>query len=471
MTLANLAIQYCYTVQFGFGSPFFLKLGVPNLLLPIVRLSGPFSGFVVQPVVGILSDRCTSSLGRRRPFILFGAIFTMIGMALLASAKYAGINIFHDDSICNVGVGESGKVCTASLVLSVTGILLMNLSINIMQGPSRAIMADCVHPDQQSLAFSLISFIMGFANLAGNIAIFFTPTSNIPFFGTSSTLFFVIGIAVTGVCCLATILSAPEKPFVPRNTGAGSTGSDKSLFQQVWDCAKSMDSVLLSIVGVYFLSWMAYTPLQNYGTTWFGMTVAGASNNADPVYDRGVQYGFLGVACQAIMMMLSSTLSEKVINIFGVKWWYGITQILSTVVFILCIFITSTWPANPSTVYALLLTGLAGINFATFNSVPFALLSSNVKNASDIGLMMGVLNSACVIAQELSDLIAGATISAVGNDSALFIVAAVFSAIGSVAILTLLKENRHVPADKGNLSQPLLLSSNGNSPYESEITV
>ena len=63
----------------------------------------------------------------------------------------------------------------------------------------------------------------------------------------------------------------------------------------------------------------------------------------------------------------------------GTRNWYGLTQILSTIVFAACCFVTSSFPTNPSTYVALTLMGLAGINFATFNSVPFALLSNYVK--------------------------------------------------------------------------------------------
>ena len=58
------------------------------------------------------------------------------------------------------------------------------------------------------------------------------------------------------------------------------------------------------------------------------------------------------------------------------------------------------------------------------------MLSANVKN-SEIGLYMGVLNSACVIAQFVSGLVTAATITSLG-DHALFIVSAVVSAIATI---------------------------------------
>jgi solute carrier family 45, member 1/2/4 len=44
----------------------------------------------VQPLVGVLSDRCTSRLGRRRPFILGGTIFIALALLLIPNSLDIG---------------------------------------------------------------------------------------------------------------------------------------------------------------------------------------------------------------------------------------------------------------------------------------------------------------------------------------------------------------------------------------------
>lgn len=56
-------------------------------MMSLVFLAGPLSGLIAQPVAGVLSDGCKSSLGRRRPFIVGGCIATSVGVLLLGWSK------------------------------------------------------------------------------------------------------------------------------------------------------------------------------------------------------------------------------------------------------------------------------------------------------------------------------------------------------------------------------------------------
>ena len=53
-----------------------------------VYFLSPLIGFFFQPVLGILSDRCESRLGRRRPFILGLAITSLIGITFILNGDY-----------------------------------------------------------------------------------------------------------------------------------------------------------------------------------------------------------------------------------------------------------------------------------------------------------------------------------------------------------------------------------------------
>jgi len=45
---------------------------------------------------------------------------------------------------------------------------------------------------------------------------------------------------------------------------------------------------------------------------------------------------------------------------------------------------------------AILLTSIAGINFTTFNSVPFALVT-NMVDVADVGMYMGMLSQLIIL--------------------------------------------------------------------------
>lgn len=69
------------------ASPYLLSLGLSKSMMAIVFLAGPLSGLIVQPLVGVLSDGCRSSLGRRRPFIIGGCIVSSFAVLLLGWSK------------------------------------------------------------------------------------------------------------------------------------------------------------------------------------------------------------------------------------------------------------------------------------------------------------------------------------------------------------------------------------------------
>jgi len=64
-----------------------LSLGISKAFLALVWIAGPLSGTLVQPYVGVKSDNCRISWGKRRPFIVGGAVATIISMMTLAWAR------------------------------------------------------------------------------------------------------------------------------------------------------------------------------------------------------------------------------------------------------------------------------------------------------------------------------------------------------------------------------------------------
>ena len=78
-------------------------------MMSVVFLAGPLSGLIVQPVVGVLSDSCKSTLGRRRPFIIVGCVLSALAVLLLGfSGNLAGV-LFEEGG---VAVSSNGLWCT-----------------------------------------------------------------------------------------------------------------------------------------------------------------------------------------------------------------------------------------------------------------------------------------------------------------------------------------------------------------------
>lgn len=56
---------------------------------------GAIPALIVPLIIGPLSDRCSSRLGRRRPYILFGTIVNLFGLVLMYGAgEWGNIPVF-----------------------------------------------------------------------------------------------------------------------------------------------------------------------------------------------------------------------------------------------------------------------------------------------------------------------------------------------------------------------------------------
>src|SRR5512136_1198215 len=102
-----------------------------NTALSIMRTAGLIIAMLVQPAVGLISDRSTSRFGRRRPFILIGVLLDLLFLA---------------------AIGLSWTYWTLLIA-----ILLIQFSSNISHGPLQALIPDMVPEDQRGRASAVKS--------------------------------------------------------------------------------------------------------------------------------------------------------------------------------------------------------------------------------------------------------------------------------------------------------------------------
>lgn len=84
LTVSLAGLQIAWSVELSNGSPYLLSLGISKSLMALVWIAGPLSGTLVQPYVGIKSDNCRISWGKRKPFMLGGALATIVSLLCLA---------------------------------------------------------------------------------------------------------------------------------------------------------------------------------------------------------------------------------------------------------------------------------------------------------------------------------------------------------------------------------------------------
>ena len=87
LTLLMAGLQIAWSVELAYISPYLLSLGVPKSTLSLIWIAGPASGVIVQPLVGMISDRSTFKYGRRRVFIETSTVCVVLGFIGMGRTK------------------------------------------------------------------------------------------------------------------------------------------------------------------------------------------------------------------------------------------------------------------------------------------------------------------------------------------------------------------------------------------------
>jgi len=93
LSCAVCGIELCYAAETAFVSPIILRLGVPATYATLAWCLSPLLGLVLGPLLGSLSDRCPSPLGRRRPFILLLSGGIVAGLLLVPRGASLGVSL------------------------------------------------------------------------------------------------------------------------------------------------------------------------------------------------------------------------------------------------------------------------------------------------------------------------------------------------------------------------------------------
>jgi len=195
MCVGLFGVQIVWGLQNVNTSRIFQTLGANINELAILWIAGPATGLLVQPVIGYLSDRTSGRFGRRRPYILGGAIVATLALFAMPNAP---------------------SLWVASLVLWV-----LTASINIAMEPFRALVADQLPEEQRTAGFATQVFFIGagavFASALPWVLTYWFAVSGHASPGVlppSVKLAFYIGGASLLAAVIWTVFTTTERPAV-----------------------------------------------------------------------------------------------------------------------------------------------------------------------------------------------------------------------------------------------------------------
>lgn len=243
MSFGFLGIQFGFALQNANTSRIFETLGAAVDDISILWIAAPVTGLIVQPIIGYLSDRTWTRLGRRRPYFLVGAVLSSIALCMMPNSP--------------------------SLWVAAGMLWIMDASINISMEPFRAFVGDNLPNEQRTLGFAMQSFFIGIGAVVGSLLPWVfanwlnisntAPEGMVP---DSVKWSFYLGAAVFLLTVLWTVFKSSE--YTPEEL-ASFTEEEQNREEGLGvDSSTQQRNVgwIMALVGAAFTTWLFYVDLD-----------------------------------------------------------------------------------------------------------------------------------------------------------------------------------------------------------------
>ena len=360
--------------------------------LGLVTGVGAFFAFVANPVAGALSDRTTSRLGMRRPWLLFGVLGGTLGLAIIAFAT--------------------------SIWMVVVGWAIAQTAFNGAQAALQALLPDQVEEERRAKVSGLLGIAQNASSLIGIALATLLAAANLP---TSWMILIPAALGLIGVLVLVAVLKdrhLPKSEATPFALGAFLKG--------FWVSPRKHPDFGWAFAG-RFLMLLGFAAYNNY-----------------QVYFLLTRFGFDTTTALSWQLRLSIVQTVVLVLAASVGGWLSdrtgrrkLFVVVATVLAGLGLLVFSL-AQDPNVLYVAAV--LFGAGLGAYFAVDLALVTDVLPNReTDAAKNMGVFNIANALPQSLAPALAPLLL-AVGSTTAsnytlLFVVAAVVIIVGAASTM------------------------------------
>ena len=418
LSFGFFGVQIAYALQSANISRIFATLGADPHELSYFWILPPLMGIIIQPIIGDLSDRTWTSLGRRQPYLLLGAAVAVIVMCLLPNA------------------GSFGLETAGAMAFGFIALMFLDTSINMAMQPFKMLVGDQVNERQKGLAYSIQSFLCNAGSLVGYLAPItltaigianIAPSGEVP---PTVTYSFYIGAAVL-VCCViysfATIREMPPAEYAEFHGITEQKEEKKS--ENVFKLLVKAPSSFWTVGLVQFFCWAAFMYMWTYTNGAIADNIWGVTDAKAPEYQEAGNWVGVLFAVQAI----GSVLWAIVIPFFkSHKIIYSTSLVLGGIGFLSTFFVHDQYVMFVSFV-------LIGCAWAAMLAMPFTILTNSLKGGN-MGTYLGLFNGTICIPQIVAAALGGSILKLLGGSQVLMLVLAGILLIVGAAVVVFIKE-------------------------------
>ena len=428
LSFGFFGVQIAYALQSANISRIFATLGADPHQLSFFWILPPLMGMIVQPLIGKWSDRTWTRMGRRKPYLLVGAIVAVLVMLLLPKA--GSLNL----STAYLFLGLN-----SAMWFGLFSLIFLDTSINVAMQPFKMMVGDLVNEKQKATAYSIQSFLCNAGSLVGYLfPIFFTwigiantaPEGVVP---DSVIYSFWCGAAILIVCVLYTFMKVKEMPpkeyaeFHGIDTSKTEEKKSEGLLKLLVKAPKTFWTVGL----VQFFCWAAFMYMWTYSNGTIAANCWNATDTASEGYQAAGNWVGVVFAIQAVGSILWAIVIPKFKSL---RLAYVVSLLLGAVGFISVAFVHNQ--------YLLFLSYfLIGAAWAAMLALPFTLLTNSL-HGEHMGSYLGLFNCTICLPQIVAAALGGVVLKLCGGvQGNMMIIAGVLLVLGAISV-RLVEEKR-----------------------------
>ena len=376
MSFGFLGIQFGWGLQMANMSAIFEYLGAQAHELPLLWIAAPFTGLVIQPIIGNMSDRTWGPLGRRRPYFLVGAILASIGLILMPHSS--------------------------ALWMAVGVLWILDSAANISMVPLRAFVGDLLPEKQRTQGFAIQSLLIGIGSVsAAALPWILNHIFHVPSISTNEQkipltveLSFYIGAVLLLGTVLWTVVSTKEHP--PEDIEAfkeeqAERGGVLNTFREIWAGLQEMPLTMRQLAWVQWFTWLGLDCFFLYFPPAVARNVFGATDEASPLYIAGIEWAGICIAAYNAICIIFSFVLPRMALATSPKLAHSFCLLCGAAGFLSLGAITNK--------YWLLLSMVGvGIVWASVLAMPYAILVGSLPPERS-GIYMGIFNLFIVLPQ------------------------------------------------------------------------